>query len=422
MAIEALYVHIPFCEKRCFYCDFVTEAIGKHKNAHEQYRRYANAIAKELIAYHQADPATLRNVKTVYLGGGTPSVLGESLSIIFDALDKTLDVSQLTEFTVEANPESFDQSLINLLIDAKVTRVSLGVQSLSDQHLKRLGRIHNAAQAIRALTLAIDAGLLVSADLMCALPEQTTDELTADINALVSLGVGHISVYPLTIEPQTYFDTLVQRGVLKEPDDEMAAAHMLAAEDVLAAQGFERYEVANYSKRGEYAQHNSAYWKGVSYLGLGTGAASMFNPGDFPEVLLPALTQAAQAAGIFDETLAISTLANKRIRFANSSHGIDSSSIEFLSPRESDAEDLMLGMRCKTGIPQSQFLAFIERFASNRDEARAMQSSIDRLIERQLIETTSLDGAMRLTPTTLGWLCGNEIYGTMWDLRMPRSN
>ncbi|MCI8367579.1 MAG: radical SAM family heme chaperone HemW [Eggerthellaceae bacterium] len=362
---KALYVHIPFCVKRCGYCDFCTSAVERDSPVMDEY-------VEDLVMQirRQSKAGELGAIETVYLGGGTPSHLGISrLSSLLYALSLSMHLTPEVECTMEANPESLTDRMVRDIWAMGVNRLSIGVQSFDDAVLATLGRAHSAAEAVAAVRMAQERFENVSVDLMAGIPGQTADSFAESVRTAIDLGVKHISVYPLTIEAGTPFDRAIARGLMEEPDDDAEAEMMEAAEALLVAAGFQRYEVASYALPGFDSRHNSAYWSGVPYLGLGRSATTM--------------TQNAE----------------RRMRVC------DGEVVDDLDPRQMRAEDLMLAMRMARGVSEEQ----VQDAAELLPEAPAL---FDSLCELGLVKQEH----GRFKPTELGWLCGNELYGRILDL------
>lgn len=264
------YVHFPFCLEKCPYCDFVSYKREREAIDHDAY---ADAVLAELDA--RAEAFAGRTLGSVFFGGGTPSLWkAESLGRVLTALKERFVPGRIAlEATVECNPTSLDGAHANALAAAGVDRLSIGVQSLDAAELKFLGRLHDAAGALTALREALASDIeRVSADLIVGLPEQTPETAAGHAIRLAELGLRHLSVYQLTIEPGTRFGELAKRGRLPMADDGRVAECFLAVHEALEARGLRHYEISNYAVPGQEARHNLAYWRGVEYLGLGTGA------------------------------------------------------------------------------------------------------------------------------------------------------
>lgn len=271
MKYRALYLHIPFCRAKCLYCDFDSRALTGCA-LEEAIGTYCEGLSAQVDAHGNA--GELSEVETVYVGGGTPSLLGGRL---VGLVDLVRSYCEPVEFTCEANPESFTLDLAQALRAAGVTRISLGVQSLNASELKAIGRIHSAEQAMLAVAQAKAAGFSTSCDVMCGLPGQTLDTFAETLRSLVTLNPDHVSVYPLQLEEGTPLARMEEAGDVEAPDEDFQAQCMDLAAEVLEEAGYERYEVASYAKPGHRCRHNIAYWTGKPYLGLGRSAASMLD-------------------------------------------------------------------------------------------------------------------------------------------------
>lgn len=266
---RAVYLHVPFCVKRCGYCDFATAALADDE-ATRQHRQqfYLNAIRREIAA------APPRPAATVYFGGGTPSVLAPP--VLGDLLERvTLHGGRDgAELTLEANPTTVELSRFTELRQLGFNRLSLGIQSFDDELLAWLGRTHSAAEAIAAYEAARAAGFEnVSLDLIFGLHQQTLHNWRRALATMVALAPEHISVYGLTVEPGTPLALQVDHG-LRLPDDDFQADCYELAIDLLAAAGYEHYEISNFARPGCRSRHNQVYWRNEEYRGFGPGAAS----------------------------------------------------------------------------------------------------------------------------------------------------
>lgn len=362
---KALYIHIPFCKSRCGYCDFFTQAIKPDAKKIDQY---VEDLCLQIR--RKAKEGELAALETVYLGGGTPSHIGLArLSMLLYTLSLSMRLEPDVECTMEANPESLTENMVRDIWALGVNRLSLGVQSFDDALLRTLGRVHDADAARRAVEVAQVRFENVSIDLMCGLPGQVTASFRASLAEAIALGVTHVSIYPLTIEERTPFAKLVRKGKMQLPDEDAEAEMMQIAAEELSSAGFVRYEVANYAKPGFESRHNTAYWTGKPYLGLGHSAATM--------------TQNAE----------------RRMRVQ------DGQVTDDLDARQMLAEDLMLAMRMTRGVSEV-------RVAEAARILPDAQSAFDDLTRDGLV---ALDEG-RYRPTDLGWLCGNELYGRIFDL------
>ncbi len=262
-----LYLHIPFCAAICNYCNFNRGLFDGALKA-----RYVDALVAEIAA--AAEPETA--IDTIYFGGGTPSLLSDTdVTRIVGACRHAFDLADDHEITLEANPETITRALLEGYRAAGVNRLSFGVQSFNDHELKRLGRLHSADTARRALTTARDAGFdNVSLDLMMWLPEQHVDEWLASVDALIAAGPEHASLYLLEVYPNAPLkEDMARAGWSLAPDDD-AATMYLEALDRLEAAGYEQYEISNVARPGWRARHNVKYWQDGEWLGFGCGAHS----------------------------------------------------------------------------------------------------------------------------------------------------
>lgn len=265
----AVYVHFPWCLQKCPYCDFASASIRRTDVPHQTY---ADAVLRELAWQRAQGP--LGELRSVFFGGGTPSLwaaeeLGRVLTGILGAFERH---SPDLEITVECNPSSLDPAQARALAAVGVNRLSVGVQALDEPRLRYLGRLHDAQGALRALESARGAVDRVSGDLMFGTPGQAPEAFLAEVEQLVSLGLSHLSIYALTIEPNTVFGELSRKGRLPLAKDDDYAETFGAVESLLARHGFEHYEVSNYARPGESSRHNQHYWLGGDYLGLGCAA------------------------------------------------------------------------------------------------------------------------------------------------------
>lgn len=259
----SLYIHIPWCLHKCPYCDFNSYT---HKNMDED--RYINALLQDLA--HQSAQVENRQIQTIYIGGGTPSLLSPTaIQHLMERIHHLLSVAQHAEVTMEANPGTINQQKLKDFAAVGITRLSIGVQSFNDYHLSRLGRIHNAQQAQDTINHALAYFDEVNIDIIYALPDQTINQAVSDINQAIASGVQHISAYHLTLEPHTQFARTPPANL---PDDDLSAEIQDAIESQLTTEGFEHYEISAFAQTGYRCQHNINYWQYGDYLGIGAGA------------------------------------------------------------------------------------------------------------------------------------------------------
>ncbi len=266
--MAGIYIHIPFCRQKCYYCDFY-----KTTNS-SRTQNFLSVLEKE--AEQRKDYLNSEVVNTVYFGGGTPSVLkGEEITGILKALNRIYKLAPDAEITFEANPDDLTITYLQLLKGAGINRLSIGIQSFNDEHLKKMNRRHNAAQAMEAVENAHKAGFSnLSADLIYGLPGLTSQQWRNDLKQMFGLAVVHLSAYHLTYHQGTPFYTWLKKGTLNELPEGDSVEQFNILLDEAADAGFEQYEISNFARNQCYSAHNKAYWFGEKYLGLGPSAHS----------------------------------------------------------------------------------------------------------------------------------------------------
>jgi len=317
---EFLYIHIPFCVRKCLYCDFLSVP-------HEESlaERYIDALCREVTLKNgSAEP-----LKAIYVGGGTPSILSDScFRRLFDSLKDNLTFSPGIEITVEANPGTLTESGIQTMLSAGVNRISMGAQSLHDGELRALGRIHSAEDVRLSSELLKRYGVkILSLDLMYGIPGQTSETWNETLSAAVDLSPAHISAYELTMEKGTPICNLVSSGAVSLPDEETVIEMYGHAIDYLASEGYAHYEVSNFALPGARCVHNLNYWDRGEYIGMGAGAHSF--------------TDGVRSANTGDIKEYISYL-DAGVVPAGEPHTV--------SPVEASKEFLFLGLRKREGI------------------------------------------------------------------------
>ena len=275
-----VYIHVPFCLRRCGYCDFNTYT-ATDLGAGASRGNYANMVIREMKLTKQwqldhgiAEPP----VSTVFFGGGTPTILAaRDLVAMLDAIRKTWGIASNAEITTEANPDTVNEYYINELAAGGFTRVSFGMQSAVPHVLKTLDRTHTPANVAAGVNAANKAGLRSSVDLIYGAPGESLDDWRTSVTTAIDLGVNHISAYALTVEPTTKMGRRIAAGTLPKPNDDDEAAKYEIADDLFAAAGLEWYEVSNWARPGYESQHNLGYWRNVDWAGVGPGAHSHYN-------------------------------------------------------------------------------------------------------------------------------------------------
>lgn len=266
--MNSLYLHIPYCISRCGYCDFHSSTCLDDKD------QYIKALCLEIK--QRKDYLNGNVLDTIYFGGGTPSLLNKAqFAHIFSAIEKHFSIAQNAEITLEANPNDISESYMNDLIELGFNRISIGIQSFNDSDLRVINRRHSGQEAIDAVTMAQKAGFKnISIDLIFGLPLQTIASWQQNLEQALSLNIQHISSYNLMYEKGTDFDRKKQKGILKEIDEDISLEMFQLLIEKSSEHGFIHYETSNFALEGHYSKHNTNYWRGDAYLGIGAGAHS----------------------------------------------------------------------------------------------------------------------------------------------------
>jgi oxygen-independent coproporphyrinogen-3 oxidase len=266
--MAGIYIHIPFCKQKCHYCNFFSVVSLKHKDS------FLNNLKKEIAK--QKDYLKEDIVKTIYFGGGTPSILTKNeIDSILQTLSKYFNISSNAEITIEANPDDLNLIKLGELSQSLINRLSIGTQSFFDDDLKYLNRVHNSNDAITSIVNAQDVGFSnISIDLIYGIPGLSTEKWASNLNLFFNLNIPHLSAYSLTVEPNTALDVLIRKNKLSPVEDLLSISHFEELIRQTNANDFVHYEISNFSKEGYYSKHNSLYWTGKNYLGLGPSAHS----------------------------------------------------------------------------------------------------------------------------------------------------
>lgn len=379
-----LYIHIPFCRQKCFYCDFPSFA-GREK----KIDRYLQALEQEFALLRQrlyqkdgaGDTERKFAPRTIYIGGGTPTALNaHQLKKLLKIVQKYVTVAKAEEFTVEMNPGTVDREKLLLLQQAGVNRLSVGVQSFDDNCLQKIGRIHTAQEAADTIELAHNLGFgNISLDLIYGLPQQDREILTQSVERALTLPVQHISIYGLQLEEGTAFQRMADMGKLHLPTDELVEVMHDYIVEKLPEAGYQRYEISNYAMPGYESKHNLSYWQDVDYLGLGSGAHSYWqgtryeNPSSIDDYI------SALEAGRLPATLE-----------------------EQVDKKAHMEEYCFLGLRTAAGIDKNLFQ---QKFGV--DLFTVYGRTIEKLVAQELLQYTAR--GIALTP--LGMKYGNQVFG-----------
>ncbi len=267
-----LYIHVPFCEKKCDYCDFYSIV-----NKEDAENVFLEALLTEIRQYESK--LTDYEIDSVFIGGGTPSsIKAESIGIILEELKKRFDFSKECEITIEANPNSIDESKVEKYISYGINRMSLGIQSLDNNILAEIGRLHNSKEAINAIRIIKNSGMKnLNADVMFNIPNQTVQNVENTLKLLIDEGVEHISFYSLKLEEGTLMNERYNNELFDMPDEDLERETYYSGRTLMKKHGYNQYEISNFSKSGFECKHNLKYWSGNEYIGLGPFSHSFFS-------------------------------------------------------------------------------------------------------------------------------------------------
>jgi oxygen-independent coproporphyrinogen-3 oxidase len=387
----SLYIHVPFCQTKCPYCDFNT-----YQGIEGLMSPFVGALSTELQLWGRA--LEHPRVNSVFFGGGTPSYLPDgSMGKLLEAAHRAFSIEEGAEITIEANPGDLSQEACRRLLDQGVNRLSIGVQSLDNDLLNVLGRRHDANQAVEACLSARDAGFAnINLDLMYGLPDQTMQQWQDTLQRLVSLTPTHISLYCLTLEEGTPLHKWVKQGKLPEPDSDLAADMYHYAEKILEQAGYHHYEISNWAAPGYPSQHNLTYWLNLPYLGLGPGAHSRLGSYRFWEVSSPRsyigkVRQWAEAG-----PQPFTTMTEEALQGIYPVGGQ-----EYIDAELTAAETMFLGLRLLDGM---DLPANSERAGTDLEKKYLVE--IAELIELGLLEREG--NCLRLTKDT--YLIANQVF------------
>lgn len=363
-----IYIHIPFCIKKCAYCDFLSGPQDE-----ETIERYVSSLLEEIQAHALNEQFTSDyEVTTIFLGGGTPSVLNTSqIQRIFETLTTSFKISQDAEITIEANPGTVTREKLLTYRTCGINRISFGLQSTNNEELKLLGRIHTYEEFLESYQLARECGFdNINVDLISAIPKQTVSSWEATLEKVIALKPEHISAYSLIVEEGTPFAKMYGEGCPGEydlPSEEVERAIYYRTEELLTEAGYYRYEISNYAKAGKECKHNLGYWERKEYLGIGLGAASLIDNTRYKNTddLLYYLEHADGLGAIQED-------------------------VEELSVKEQMEEFMFLGLRKMEGVSTSEFE---NTFGKTLEECYGEQ--IQRLKGQGLLEQE--DGCLMLT-------------------------
>lgn len=371
--IKAAYIHIPFCEHICYYCDF-----NKFFLEGQPVNEYLEALGKEMALTLEQFPN--QHLNSIYVGGGTPTALNEvQLGKLCELIQEHLSYDMNTEFTFEANPGDLSKEKLEILKEAGVNRLSFGVQTFNDELLRKIGRVHRAKDVFHSVELAKQIGFEnINVDLIFSLPEQTINDFKETLKTAFSLDIVHYSGYSLIIEPKTVFYNLMKNGRLPLPGEDMEAAMYEMLMDEMDKHGFKQYEISNFAKPGFESRHNLTYWNNEHYYGFGAGAHMYIN--------------GKRISNFGPLKKYMGRIEEGKLPIMES---------HTLTETEKIEEEMFLGLRKTTGVSIQQF---IEKYGC--DPLNLFKEEIKVLEAKGLIKVA--DDNIHLTRN--GRLLGNEVF------------
>ena len=424
-----VYIHVPFCLRRCGYCDFNTYT-ATDLGAGASRGNYANMVIREmkLTKQWQLDHGIEEPpVSTVFFGGGTPTILAaRDLVAMLDAVRKIWGIAPDAEITTEANPDTVNEYYINELAAGGFTRVSFGMQSAVPHVLKTLDRTHTPANVAAGVNAANKAGLRSSVDLIYGAPGESLDDWRTSVTTAIDLGVNHISAYALTVEPTTKMGRQIAAGTLPKPNDDDEAAKYEIADDLFAAAGLEWYEVSNWARPGYESQHNLGYWRNVDWAGLGPGAHSHYNAvteADHPQSA--SLTAPAGGGCPADAGLGVVSVSHGLRSWdiayprlwgtAINENRVPWADSETITPEENLEELIMLGLRLHEGLDLDRINRAINDAGMSSTPQTLRTVSVDQLAPMVSEGLITVSDNHRVVPTRRGRLLNDSVIEQFFD-------
>lgn len=391
MAFE-VYIHVPFCLRRCGYCDFNTyTAVDLGGGASRG--DYASMAVREMRLvrdWQERHGVAEPPASTVFFGGGTPTILpAGDLIAMLDAVREVWGVEAGAEITTEANPDTVNADYIRALADGGFTRISFGMQSAVPHVLKTLDRTHTPANVEAGVRAAEAAGLRGSVDLIYGAPGESLDDWRASVHTAIDLGVDHVSAYALTVEPTTKMGRQIAAGVLPKPDDDDEAAKYEIADEMFSAAGLQWYEISNWARPGSESRHNLGYWRNVDWAGIGPGAHSHY---------ADSASRGLRAWDIAHPRLWGERIGAGQVPWAGS---------ESITPSETLEETIMLGLRLREGLD----LTSLRTSPEVGRQTESLDAGIAELEHEGLVERRG----PRLVPTLRGRLLNDTVIERMFD-------
>lgn len=394
-----VYIHVPFCMRRCGYCDFNTYT-AVDMGAGASRGNYANMVIREMSIvrdWQSSHGIDEPEAATVFFGGGTPTILKASdLVAMLNAVRDTWSIAENAEITTEANPDTVNADYVKELANGGFNRISFGMQSAVPSVLKTLDRTHTPANVAAGVAAANAAGMRSSVDLIYGAPGESLDDWRTSVRTAIDLGVNHISAYALTVAPNTKMGRQIDAGTLPTPDDDDEATKYEIADDLLGAAGLEWYEISNWARPGYESQHNLGYWRNVDWAGLGPGAHSHYGNVLGVEQSAPEeKTETVKTSGLRSWDIAHPRMWGQAINAGD----VPWSGSERISKEENLEEIIMLGLRMREGLDLS-------RLGNTADMARIQPMEDEGLIVIR-------DG--RVIPTRTGRLLNDTIIERFFD-------
>ena len=388
-----LYIHIPFCETKCSYCDFNTYA-----GIENLLTQYIDSICKEIKLWGSVIPNA--HISTIFFGGGTPSYIPTNLlGQILNTIKNEMDTTNCTEITIESNPNDLSEiKKLEYYLKIGINRISIGIQSFNDIHLKNIDRRHSSAEGIHAIKNAKSAGFEnINIDLMFGLPNQTKYEWIQTLEVVPTIPIQHISMYCLTIEKNTPMFHQVNQGVLQMPDQDLAAEMYEIATDFMQQENFRNYEISNWAKNNKICEHNLAYWKNQQFIGIGPGAHSLLSSYRFSNIESPKkYIQKLKSNPDFEKTQNNKQTDKDKFLTIPTTENYEKQDI-----KTKMSDTMIMGLRLDSGINLDEFE---EKFQIKIE--KIFPGKIDKLISENLINKKN----NQIKLSDKGKLLGNEVF------------
>ena len=388
-----LYIHIPFCETKCSYCDFNTYA-----GIENLLTQYIDSICKEIKLWGSVIPNA--HISTIFFGGGTPSYIPANLlGQILNTIKNEMDTTNCTEITIESNPNDLSEiKKLEYYLKIGINRISIGIQSFNDIHLINIDRRHSSSEGIHAIKNAKSAGFEnINIDLMFGLPNQTKHEWIQTLEVVPTIPIQHISMYCLTIEKNTPMFHQVNQGVLQMPDQDLAAEMYEIATDFMKQENFRNYEISNWAKNNKICEHNLAYWKNQQFIGIGPGAHSLLSSYRFSNIESPKkYIQKLKSNPDFEKTQNNKQTDKDKFLTIPTTENYEKQDI-----KTKMSDTMIMGLRLDSGINLDEFE---EKFQIKIE--KIFPGKIDKLISENLINKKN----NQIKLSDKGKLLGNEVF------------